>query len=166
MYVRVTRARLVILAALLAAAGVYFLVDWLIVTDKERVERTLGELARAVEENDAAAVTSRLDASFRLGGMNADEFAAWYAGVLERLKVKRVGLYDCTVTLDDKDPDAASAAVMTILAMDRPPGDYRIDWRLEFRRRNKTEWKLAGVRAWQPLTGVEIPLRAADDWLR
>lgn len=166
MEIRITRTRLAVLVALVAAAGVYFLVDWLVVTDKERVERTLGELARAVEKNDPAALTPFLDSSFRLGGMNAEEFVEWYAGALGRMRVKRVSLYDCDVALDAKDPDAASATAMTTVVLDRPAGEYRVDWQLEFRRRGKTEWKLAGARARQPLTGIEIPLRAVSDWLR
>ncbi len=166
MQIQITRTHLVVLAALAAAAGVYFLVDWLVVTDKERVAGAVDGLGRAVETNDAGALAPLLDPSFRLRGMNAAEFAPWYAAVLDRLKVKRVSLYDCTVELDAKDPDAASATVRTTVVLERPAGEHRIDWQLEFRRRSPTEWKLAGARAWEPFTGIEIPLRTVNDLLR
>lgn len=166
MYVRITRSRLIILGIALAAAGAWLLVDWIVVTDKERVEQTLGDLARAVETNDPAALAPFLDPSFRLGGMDAETFQPWYEGVLAHLKVKRVSVYDSKVVLDDKNPDAATASVITYVILDRPAGEYRVDWQLAFHRRTPTEWKLARVRAWQPMTGAEIPLGAVNDWLR
>ncbi len=166
MTIRITRTRLIIAAALAVAAAAWFLADWLIVTDAKRVGRTLDALAHAVEQNDADAVAPLLDPSFRMGGMTAEEFVPWYARTLERVRVTRVSQYDRKITIDPRDRDLAVAEVLAIVVLERPEGESRINWRLEFRRRGKDEWKLASVRAWWPLNNVEIPLGAVNEWLR
>lgn len=159
MYVRLSRRGLVILAAAVAAAGIGLLVYWLVDTDVKRVKRTLDALARAVETNDVEAVTPFFDPSFRMAGMDTEEFRVWYGGVLLFVKVKQVSIYDREVTIDREDRDLAVATVQTFVAADRRPGEPRIDWRLELRRRGD-EWKVSSVRAfWPPPVNSEIPLR-------
>ena len=166
MEIRLTRTRLIVLAALVAAGGVYLLIDWLVVTDRERVEQAVAGLARAVESGDPRAIEPYLADDFRPRGLKPEEFATWYAGFIAVFPVQKVSLYDCTVAMDKSDPDRAAATVMSIVVAKHPAGDFRLDWRLEFRRENKTEWKLELARAWLPLNGAEIDFRAAAQWAR
>lgn len=159
MQIKLTRLRIVVLATLILAAGIYFLLDWLIVTDTEHVEMAVTELARAVEENDVEAIMPFLDDDFNMAGLNLRQFREWHKGILEVLHVKRVSEYETTVEIDGGDRDTARAEVLSFVEADRAGGAQRVDWRLEFRRRGEDEWKLRRVRAFRPRDGREIPLR-------
>lgn len=177
MEIRLTKRRLSVLGVLILGVGGYVLLDWLIVTDAERVEETLDRLEAAVETSDAEAVMPFLDDSFRLGGMNPEEFRAWYAELLKRMHVKNVSQYDRKVEIDKADRNVAYADVQTCIELDRPASEQRIDWRLEFRRRGEegnpnpdasgleTPWKLVVVRAYWPRNGQEIPLKTVPEMI-
>ena len=166
MEIRVTRRSVIIAAVVAAAVGGWFLVDWLIVTDRERAEQAVRDVARAVETNEAGALTPLLDPSFRLGRMDLAEFRTWYAGILRVPRVKRVSVREVKAEIDAHDPDLAVAKAGTVIVLERPAGESHLDWQLEFRRRGAREWKLAGVRAWWAVNGVEVQLDAAAEWLR
>jgi len=177
MEIRLTKTRLIVLGVLVLGVGGYFLLDWLIVTDVERVEMTLDRIEKAVETSDVEAVMPFLDDSFRLGGMNPEQFHAWYAELLKRMHVKNVSQYDRKVQIDEGDRDVAIAVVQSFIELDRPVAEQRIDWRLEFRRRDEngdpernasplgTPWKLVGVRAYWPRNDQEIPLRSVPEMI-
>jgi hypothetical protein len=149
----------------LLGVGAYFLLDWLIVTDAERVETTTGKLALAVEKNDPEAYLPFLDDSFRLGKMDVEGFRAWLTGLLKLARVSRVSPYDMTVTMDETDPNRARVAALSIIIMERPAGEYRIDWELDFLRRGENDWRLCGVRAFWPRERLEIPLSSTRDYI-
>lgn len=165
MEIRLTLPRLIAIVVLVGGAGTCFLLDWLIITDAERVEMTLHELEKAVEKNDVDAVMPFLDDSFRMARMNKAEFHKWYGKLLEKMHVIGTSQYDTTVEIDEADPDRAIAVVLSIINLENPPGDHRIDWRLEFRRRGEVNWKLLGVRAFLPINRSEIPLGSAPEYI-
>lgn len=165
MQIRITGLRLIILVVLVLGVGGYFLLDWLIVTDVERVDGIIEELARLVEKNDVASVMAYLDESFRMGQLDLEEFREWYTGTLEVVRAREVSLYETTVELDETDEDLARALVLTFVEMENPPGFHRIDWRLEFRRRGEHTWKVSNVRAFWPKDGREIPIQSVPEWL-
>jgi len=178
MEVRLTKSRLIVLAVLLLGVGTYFLLNWLIVTDTKRVKATLDRLQAAVEANDADAVVPFLDDSFRLAGMNREQFRTWYGDLLKRMHVKQVSQYDRKVVFDKTDPDVAHVEVQTFIQLDKPVEEQRIDWRLDFRRRAVTDprgdaasappksvWKLVVVRAVWPANGQDIPLSSVPDYV-
>jgi hypothetical protein len=158
MYIRLTPVRVWILVALAVAAGAWFVVDRLVVTDRERVVMAMNSLEDGVEKNDVAAVMACLDPSVRIAGMDREEFASWYARALSLWQVKSIVQFDRNVKLDAHDPDMAVATVGTYIAMKEPPQEMRIDWRLEFRRRGPKEWKLSSARAY--MLNNEVPLGA------
>jgi|GEM_PF-3250329 uncharacterized protein YdiU (UPF0061 family) len=178
MEIRLTKPRFIVLAVLLLGVGLFFLLNGLIVTDTKRVKATLDQIQHAVESNDADAVLPFLDDSFRLAGMNREEFRAWYADLLKRMHVKQVSQYDRKVVFDKLDPDVASVELQTTIVLDKSVAEQRIDWLLGFRRRPVTDpagetssappksvWKLVVVRAFWPMNHQEIPLGAIPEYL-
>jgi hypothetical protein len=178
MEIRLTKPRLIVLSVLLLGVGLFLLLNWLIVTDTRRVKATLDQLQHAVEANDANAIIPFLDDSFRLAGMDREQFRPWYADLLKRMHVKQVSQFDRKVVFDKSNPDLARVEVQTFIQLDKPVEEQRIDWRLDFRRSDvidprgdlkstppKSVWKLVVVRASWPLNNQDIPLGSVPDYI-
>ena len=165
MQIRLTPLRLVILAVMVLGVGGYFLLDWLIVTDVERVEAMVDRLARMAETNDVEAAMPHLDASFRMGRLDRDAFRKWCVKILTVLRVRDVSIYDTTVALDGSEGDSARAVVQTFVELEDPPGFHRVDWELGFRRHGEEVWKLSSLRAFRPKDQREIPLESVPSWI-
>jgi len=154
MQITLTRTRLVVLAVGVLAVGGWLLGDWLITTDVERIDAILGELATAVEQNDVEPIFPFLDDSFRLIGMNTEEWRAWYGELLKLMHVKAVRRIHTKVKIDEAEPDRAIAAVRTTIELDPPGPSGPVDWRLR------------GVRAYRVPNGTEIPLEDTPGLVR
>ena len=165
MQIRITGFHLILLGVLVLGVGGYFLLDWLIVTDVERVEATVEELARVVEKNDVASVMPHLDASFRMGDLDLEAFHEWYTKTLKVVQVREGSIYDTEAEVDKADPNLARALVLTFVELENPRGFHRINWQLEFRRHGEHTWKVSSVRALWPKDGREIPLKSVPHWL-
>ncbi|HUW57314.1 MAG TPA: hypothetical protein VMZ92_11825 [Planctomycetota bacterium] len=165
MQIRFTPVRLIILATVVLGVGGYFLVDWLIVTDVERVEAMVDRLARVAEMNEVEAAMPHLDASFRMGRLDRDAFRKWCVKTLTVLRVREVSIWETKVALDGPDGQSARAEVQTFVEMEDPPGFHRVDWELGFRRRGEDVWKLSSLRAFHPKDRREIPLESIPNWI-
>jgi len=166
MQVTLTRKRLVVLIVLVLTVGGWLLGDWLVTTDAERIDTILGELATAVEQNDVEPIVPFLDDSFRLLGMNTEEWHAWYGELLKLMHVEAVRRVHTKVKIDEADPDRAIAAVRTYIDLAPPGPSGPVDWRLEFQRRGEHDWKLRGVRAYYVPNGPEFPLQNTPSLVR
>ena len=164
MYIALTRRGVIVLAALAAASAAGFAVWALIDTDSKRIGRTIDAIEHAVEKGDSAGLRALMDPACRISGVEAEKFMPWYDAMRPAMRIKDVSQYDRTIKLDA--PDHATVTVLTFIVAEALPGEQRVDWRLEFRRHGKEEWKLLSARAFMPPpVGLEIPLRPTYDLL-
>src|SRR2546421_4342807 len=95
---------LVIAGGVIALIGLFWLLTWLIPTDRKQIEANLWEMALAAREGKADGVAKHLAKSFRYGGMNRDEVARAAAASAKNFKVESVNLWEFDVKslTDDK----------------------------------------------------------------
>ena len=93
----IRREKIVLVAVVLVAVFGALLVDWLIVTDSERVESAIGAMAEAARRADVEAVFTHVseeyaDTEMPLSALRAlaEEFFRRYDGVVVRLRDVRV----------------------------------------------------------------------------
>src|SRR5262245_1506603 len=128
-----------LLLLVLAVAGLYVLVDHLIVTDKERVERVVRDVRDAVVRNDWAAVASFVDEDVTLGARDKASLveswrSMWRASALSTI--------DADVSDVAVEGDRAAARVRV-----GPGGIVARSWGdglVHFVRRDDG-WKISGV---------------------
>jgi len=129
--------RLVVLV--LVAAGLYVLVDRLIVTDRERVERVVEDVRDAVVRDDWDAVAAAVDEDVSLGARDKRALVdSW------RSLWKGSGLQTLDASVDDVAVDGDRAAARVRVG---PGGMLARAWgsgRVHFVRR-ENGWKISGV---------------------
>src|SRR5262245_19318820 len=128
-----------LLLLVLAAAGFYVLVDHLIVTDKERVERVVRDVRDAVVRNDWTAVASFVDDDVALGARDKASLveswrAMWRASALTTIEA------DVSDVAVDGDRAAARVRVGPGGLVARSWGDARVHF-----VRREDGWKISGV---------------------
>jgi len=150
----VTKRLALIVGVVVAGVGLWFLLDWLIVTDADRVEQTLGRLSEAVERGDTGAVKAEVDETFALGKIDIEGLEPWLEDAL-----KHYGPLDISMLSTDVETDADVAKVNaeTWVEGERILGRYRIDWKLELVRRGET-WKLRRLQGFIQPGNRELPL--------
>lgn len=105
-----------VLAVIVVVLG-FFLLDFLVVTEEERVETSLHELARAIEENNVAAVVQHIaTGSTELrdeAAKRMDQFVVHSATVKRNLEV---------VVQPDEEPAVAEARFNGVLVLSDKTG--------------------------------------------
>ncbi len=152
------RTLLIVIALFGLVGGGWVIIDWLILTDAERIDRLLDRAAEAAERHDADFIVDEcLDEEFALGNLDREGARAWAKTVLTTFKVKSIRKYSIDVAVDGDD---AQATVRVFASGDRIPGDRRLDWEVELRRRQDNRWYIRRVRAFGFMGGQrrELPL--------
>jgi hypothetical protein len=128
-----------LLLLVLAVAGLYVLVDHLIVTDTERVERVVRDVRDAVVRNDWAAVASFVDEDVTLGARDKASLVESWRSLWRASSLSAI------------DADVSDVAVEGDRAVARvrvgPGGLVARSWgdgRVHFVRRDDG-WKISGV---------------------
>jgi hypothetical protein len=88
-----------------ALAGVYFLLDRTVETDREQIERKVREMAEAVKRGDVDAIFRHLSESFRLNGADKGMFRNRVEGALAAKLVDEVEVWDVELPENRPDPD-------------------------------------------------------------
>jgi hypothetical protein len=88
-----------------ALAGVYFLLDRAVETDREQIERKVREMAGAVKRGDVDGIFRHVSESFLLNGADKRMFRDRVEGVLEQKFVEEVEVWDFEIPENRPDPD-------------------------------------------------------------
>lgn len=150
------RALLVLVAVVALAVGTWVLVDWLVVTDAERIDGMLTLAARAAERHDIDFIVDQcLDPDFRLDRLDREGTRSRWKGVFGTFKIVSVQKYSAEVKVNG---DTAEAVVKTFVKGGRLPGDFRLDWEFELRRGGASDWRITKVRVFHFVGGQRLPL--------
>ena len=126
-------------AIALAALGAYVLVSWLVVTDRERVERVLDDVRAAAVRGDWDAVASHVDDDVAFGARSTESLVDGWRATWRSLALQRVDLDVGDVEVVD---DRAAARVRV-----RPGAPLEGRWadaRVHLVRRDDA-WRITGV---------------------
>lgn len=132
--------------------GLVALLDWLVETRREQIERKLQEMARAVPKKDAEAIFRHLARDFRASGMERTTFRSYVERAL------RDGLVSDLQIWGPQFPDETGK--VTFFA--KPESSYtRGEYfliRAEFTREGEKEWRLKGFQIFNPFVDTNKPL--------
>jgi hypothetical protein len=157
------RALVMVLCAGLLLLTVWVVVDWLVVTDAERIDGVLNKAAKAAEKREVDfLVDNCLHPSFKLGTLDRETTRARGKEALEFFELTQVKKYSSDVKVTG---DTAHAKVRTFVSGGKRPTEMRVDWELNLQREGERSWGITGARAFW-LIGFnrqELPL---EDLLR
>ena len=128
-----TRPRL-LLAVVVALAGLAWLVARLVVTDAEAARAVLTTAADDANRGDWDAVTAAFDEDFREAGRDRTAYVAWVKGVWRTASVRAIALDVLDVRVEG---DQAAARVEVRLS----PSAFKVTGRVDLERRGDT-WRI------------------------
>lgn len=155
LWVRDRRRGWLIAAAVVAAAiGLYALLDYLVETRREQIERKLTVMAAAVKKKDVETIVAHLAAGFTYAGMDRTAFRGYVeqavrSGAVTDLKVWGFDFPDQTgdVTFFAKPESARFLA----------GGEFFLV-RGRFQQEGGGQWRLAGFDVYNPYADSKTPL--------
>ena len=129
--------------AVIAAAGLAFLVERLVVTDREAIASLPEEARGAVSRGDATDARDALDDSFADGDRDADAFVAWVMGLRRQHAPRGIDLEVLEIAISG-DVAAARVRVTSDVAV---PYGYRmaVEGRVQLVRRAEG-WRITSAR--------------------
>jgi hypothetical protein len=140
---RTARSREVFLLAAAASLGL-LTVQGLVKTDRERIRHVIDDLARAVDQQDAAVVLGYIDPQYDLQGHTREELEALVRDRLRRIDVDQPLLHNVQIRTVGDRGDARLTALARVV-LDQTPVGYVVSvWDLQFRRR-PNGWKVSLV---------------------
>ncbi len=151
------RTLLIVGVAAALLLGTWLLVDWLVVTDSERIHQMLDEATEAVERQDIDFIVDQcLDPDFQLGHLDREKTRDWGKGVIKTYEVQSVRAYSVESTVDG---DSAQTTMRTFVKVGIIPGEQRLDWKFQLKRRDN-RWGIVRVQVFHFFQGKlhELPL--------
>lgn len=164
MRIRITLLRILILCTVILATATYISWDWLWTTDTYRVKMTVEAIARGIEQNDYDAWTVYLDDRCRIAGREVEDFRKFYDAAMKIVPVKEAHPFDIVVTFDADNCNLATAKVQSEVILRDRTGQYRIDWKLKFRRHGEYDWKMTDAIPYWPRSREQIFITQIE-WL-
>lgn len=126
--------------------------NYLVVTDREAIERQFEKVIKACEAGNADELAALLDDDFTATGMSKQDLIAGARDVFDRMRFEQI-----RVSGEEIKPPAIQFVAYTHI-VGKGGTDFswvRSDWRLEFRKRDQA-WRLFDVR---PLSVLMQPVK-------
>jgi hypothetical protein len=140
----------ILLAVIVLLAGVYFLLDRLVETPHEQIQRKLLEMAKAVKAKDVDGIFKHISEGFRLGEMNRASFRT----TLVEPAIKRV---EDLILWDFKFPDESGRVTFFARVTGTGGPDGPFDIRATFVKDADSQWRLQTFEV-RSLGGSVIPV--------
>ncbi len=130
--------------------GVYFLLDRLVETAHEQVERKLGEMAAAVRRGDVGRIFEHISEQFRWQGMDKASFRAFVDGHLKSKQVDDLAIWDV------KGPDERGEVLFSAKPKGPTLPDFQFRIVSEFVLESGGQWRLRTFQVRDPVTNQPI----------
>ena len=146
-----------VVVAVAVAVALWFVADWIVVTDTEKIERILDEIAAGAERGDAEAVTASVSPRYRHEGMSRADLvslAEVYFRIYGPTRVKTVGR---RIVVTNNLATAEAAVFARLIEGEGLRGGAPSRWQLSFRRVDG-RWEITKV------TPVELYAHSAPGW--
>jgi len=126
------------------------LVAWAVETDREKIQRTLATMAKAIRKGDADALLERVSPQYQNGGADKTVLAGVVRTALkqtwataESAVIERIGAQARVTQVYQFHPAPGCRPLL-------PPGDDRVKWEGVFVRDTDGQWRLFSVTAIEP----------------
>lgn len=164
------RVALITLAFALGLGGLYFLLDRLVETDREQIERKVRLMAAAVQAHSTDSIFSHISESFQRGGTGREAFRSFTENALRNSWVNEIEVWGFEFGDDFRSssqvPIGATtrqAEVAQVSFMVKPKGGrlphepfLRCDAR--FVRDADGQWRLLGFDLFEPAVNTQRPI--------
>jgi hypothetical protein len=158
---RTSRTRKALLVGLALCLGLPVL-QWLVVTPRERIRLVCADMVRAVENNDPAGIEGHIAQSFRVRAIDREQFVAALRSTLKAYDVEGTGLKLDECKVADGRAEVRLRVTGRIVAdesYDLGPG---MPWTLQFVEENGA-WKLQAA---EPRSTPIFPFNRLEDVLK
>jgi hypothetical protein len=150
------------LALVLLAAGAYWLLDRLVVTDHEHVEQAVLSMADGVRAHSTDAVMRHVSERFRLGGMNSSGFRELVNRALQEGWVEEITVKDFEFLPASSTGAGARSSDVIRVSFRGAAWGGRADSRpfrceADFVRDPDGQWRLASFQVFDPLSDSSHP---------
>jgi hypothetical protein len=142
------------LGVLLVLALGYFLLDRLVETRNEQIERKLQEMARAVKKGDVDRIFSHISEQFLFRGLDKARFRRFVEGVRNNGDVDEMAVWD--IKFPDNSAKVEFRAKPTGNRL--PAGGFQVIVHAEFVRDSDGQWRLKGFEVFNPIVESKTPL--------
>jgi hypothetical protein len=133
-------------------------------TDREEIERKLGEMAEAVQKGDVSGIFKHISSRFQLGTCDRAAFRGLVEDTIRRGEIEVVEYWDPEIPEDRPDPEAPpDIPSMKIFFRVKPKGpgipqEYSFFCRARFVRDADDQWRLQSFQVSDPVGDSHIPL--------
>jgi hypothetical protein len=166
-----TRKRYALLGAgaVVGLIGLYFLLDRLVVTDREQIVRQVREMAAAVKARNIDGLFAQVSDEFQVGGLDKAGFRSYAEQAILGGKVQEVEVWDFDVPSGFRSPHESRVGTSTrptevarIRFKAKPKGPILGDaWflcRAQFVRDPDGRWRLLHFDVFNPAVDTDQPL--------
>jgi hypothetical protein len=143
-------------------AVVYFLLDHLVETDREQIDRKIKEMSSAVRARSLDGIFTHVSSQFRLGGLNRDGFRTFVDQVLRQNQVDEIVVWDIAFPPDFRTTSGSvqSARVLfQVKARGRSLPDSPFRCEAQLIRDPDGQWRLQGFQLFNPLVDSNQPIQ-------
>ncbi|HKQ46713.1 MAG TPA: nuclear transport factor 2 family protein [Phycisphaerae bacterium] len=130
-------------AAVLLAA--LFAIQYLVVTDREEIEKALEEFVAAIEANDSARIDAAISDDYSSEAMVKQDIVAFIERTLSRLKIYDTRFHRRDVTVQDEPAEMIVAARATVSVEGGVGEMHWGSWRIDWLREGGT-WRIVAIR--------------------
>jgi hypothetical protein len=155
-----TRRRTWLFAIVIVAglAGLYFLLDRLVETGREQIERKLKEMAAGVQARNAEGIFTHISDQFRMGGLDKPTFRRFVDQVLRDRQITELEVWQFEVP-----PTPRSTQLVEVGFLVKPKGGitgnaahYRCQ--AHFLRDSDGQWRLRDFQIFNPFVETNQPI--------
>jgi hypothetical protein len=148
---------LVSAGAMIALGGLYFILDKLVETPSEQIERKLAQMAAAVKTRDAEAIFRHIAADFQFRGQDRARFRAYTETVFQHGWIGELAVWEF------QWPEGGTDSTRPVQFLAKPLGgvfsnDLYYLIRADFVRESDGQWRLKGFEIFNPYSDSKTPL--------
>jgi hypothetical protein len=162
------KSYLVGIIALAVLLVLYYVLDLVVVTDREQIRHALNEMSAGVEARSIGRIFDNVSDTYNRHGMSKEAFRQVCTGVINARHVDRVAMWGCEFAPGYKQRESQSDARETIAKVRfqaKPEGAsgvslYQVD--AVFHRDTDGKWRLQSWEVFDPYHNDSGPLRVPD----
>jgi hypothetical protein len=141
-------------------AGLYFLLDRLVETAPEQIQRKLQEMATGVKARDTGRIFNHISPQFRRGTLDRDKFRSRVDQVMRDQRVKSIEVWDFRFpTGGPRDGSKPVRVVFQVKAFGaNPREEMLVRCEADFVRDPDGQWRLQTFQVFQPFVDSTQPL--------
>lgn len=156
------RNRAIALPGVLLLTVILFVMQWVVVTERERILAALDRFVSGITLEDRSIWSDAIADGYRSGGMDRGEVVDAIDGSLQRIDIYDTRLRRREVTITGDRAEMILGAIATVAPAGQPGGIHTARWRIGWVR-DAGQWKIDSI---APIRIDTMPFDALADVIR